>query len=201
MPTASKYHLGKTSYVLILMESLKEDGVNIQSLINKSSLRYFKLNDPEAMLPIPVIYEFFELVENNLGIDQMAVHFQKDFSLIKIGAYGQILANSKKLLSGIFFSLRNEKSNFTHDNNELRIIDGKRTFYGSRYSGKPCKGKDFLSKIDHSMQLEYAKNSNEEGWCPEEIYVTGNDATYVEKLFPNCNSKILLNQDKLKYLD
>lgn len=181
---------------MILLGALKKDGVNVEKLINKCSLKYFKLNDPEAMLPIPVIYEFFELVENSLGIDQMGIKFQKTFSLEGIGVYGQMLANSKKLLSGILFSVKNDKLNFTHDNNEFRILDGKSAFYGSRYSVEPCKGQDFLSKVDHSMQLEYAKNSNEEGWCPEEIHVIGNDASYAEQMFPNCNPKILLNQEK-----
>ena len=181
---------------MILIEALKKDGVNVQNLINKCSLKYFKLNDPEAMLPVPVIYEFFELVENTQGIDKMGVKFQKQFSLESIGAYGQLLSNTKKVLPAILFTQKYEKYNFTHDNNEFKILDGKTAFYGNRYSAEPSKGQDFLSKIDHSIQLEFVKNSNDEGWCPIEIHVRGDDASYVENIFPKCNAKIILNQEK-----
>ena len=181
---------------MILIEALIKDGVNVKELINKCSLKYFKLNDPEVMLPVPVIYEFFELVENNQGIDKMGVKFQKNFSLETIGAYGQLLSSTKKVLPAILVTQKYEKYNFTHDNNEFRLLDGKTAYYGNRYSAKPSKGQDFLSKIDHSIQLEFIKNCNEEGWCPLEIHVRGNDASYVEKMFPNCNPKIRLNQEK-----
>lgn len=181
---------------MILIEALKKDGVNVERLINKCSLKYFKLNDPEAMLPVPVIYKFFELVEHEQGIDKMGVKFQKNFSLESIGAYGEILSNSNKVLPAILTALKYEKYNFTNDNNEFKILDGKTAFYGNRYSGKQCNGQEFLSKIDHSMQLEVVINANEEGWCPNEIHVRGDDATYIEKMFPKCKSKILLNQEK-----
>ena len=181
---------------MILIEALKKDGVDVQGLINKCSLKYFKLNDSEAMLPVPVIYEFFELVENKLGIDKMGVKFQKNFSLETIGAYGQLLSNTKKVLPAILATQKYEKYNFTHDNNEFKILDGKTAYYGNRYNAKQSKGQDFLCKIDHSIQLEFIKNCNDEGWCPLEIHVIGNDASYVEKIFPNCNPNIRLNQEK-----
>ena len=196
MSSTSKYHLGKASYVMILIEALKKDGVNVQELINKCSLKYFKLNDPEVMLPLPVIYDFFELVEYKLGIDKMGVKFQKNFSLESIGAYGQLISNTKKVLPAILFTQKYEKYNFTHDNNEFKILDGKTAYYGNRYKAEQRKGQDFLSKIDHSIQLEFVKNCNVEEWCPIEIHVRGDDASYVERMFPKSNIKILLNQEK-----
>ena len=196
MASISKHHLGKASFVMILIEALKKDGVNVQALRNKCALKYFRLNDPEAMLPIPVIYEFFELVENTQGIDKMGVKFQKYFTLDNIGVYGQLLSNSKKVLPAILFAQKYEKFSFTHDSHEFKILDGTTAFYGNRYITKPSKGQDFLSKLDHGIILELAKNSNVEGWCPKEIHVIGDDASYVENMFPFSNPKILLNQEK-----
>ena len=196
MSSSAKYHLGKASYVLNMIDGLTKEGVNVQKLINKSSLRYFQLDDLEAMIPIHVMYEFFELVQKDQSIDQMGLKFQQLYSVNTIGVYGALLASSKKILSTILNSQKYEKLNFTHDNNEFKILNGKSSFYGNRYGAAPCKGQDFLSTIDHSIQLEVIKNSSAPGWNPLEIHLIGDDSTYVEKIFPNCKSKILLNQEK-----
>ena len=196
MSSTAKYHLGKASYVVNLIEGLKAEGVEVQKLIKKSSLRYFNLDDPESMIPVPVIYEFFELVQNDLGIDNMGLQFQKLFSLESIGAYGELLGSSKKILPAILNALKYEKLNFTHDNCEFKILDGKHAFYGNRYGAAPSKGQDFLNALDLSIILEIVKNSNDNGWCPVEIHLLDDNTSIIEQLFPNCQSKILVNQEK-----
>lgn len=196
MRNSAKYHFGKALYVLILIDALQKEGVKVQDLISKCSLKYFRLDNPEAMLPLPAIYEFFELVQRHQGIDVMGLEFQKLYSVNTMGVYGALLASSKKVLSTILNTQKYERFNFTHDNNEFKILDGKSVFYGNRYVTAPCKGQDFLNVIDHTIQLEFIKNSSAPGWCPLEIHLRGDDAAYVDKIFPNCKSKILLNQEK-----
>ena len=200
LSSTSKYHLGKAAYVINLIGGMKKEGVDVQRLINKCSLRYFKLDDPESMIPIPVMYEFFELAQNDQGIDKMGVKFQKLFSLETIGAYGDLLSSSKKILPAILYTLKYEKLNLTHDNCEFKFLDGKTAFYGNRYSTAPSKGQDFLNAIDHSIQMEFLKNANEEGWSPLEIHLRDDDVSIIEKIFPNCKSKILVNQEKYGFI-
>jgi len=196
----TKYHLGKAAYVIGFIEGLKKEGVPVQKLINKSSLRYFSLEDPEKMIPVPVIYEFFELVQKNQGIDDMGAKFYKLFSLETIGAYGDLIATSKKILPAILNALKYEKLNLTHDNCEFKILDGKTVFYGNRYGTAPCAGQDFLNAVDIAINLEVAKNANDEGWCPLEIHLRDDNTSVIEQLFPKCQPKILVNQEKYGFV-
>ena len=53
-----------------------------------------------------------------------------------------------------------------------------------------------MNALDLSIILELVKNSNDNGWCPVEIHLIGDNTSIIEKLFPNCQSKILVNQEK-----
>ena len=48
--------------------------------------------------------------------------------------------------------------------------------------------------------MEFLKNANEEGWSPLEIHLRDDDVSIIEKIFPNCKSKILVNQEKYGFI-
>ncbi len=195
MHDSIKYHLGKASYVINLIDGLKTEGVAVKKLINKSSLRYFQLNDPEAMIPIAVMYDFIELIQRDLGIDHMSKTFYKYYNLGKVGAYGLLLSSSKKVLPTILNALKYEKTNLTNSNCAFRMLTRERAIYNSRYSTDPCRAQDFMNDIDLSMQIELVKNANDDNWTPYEIHLRGSDTSIIEDLYPNCRAKVLTNQD------
>jgi len=194
LSSTSKYHLGKVSYVINFIEGLKNEGVDYQRLIKKSSLRYFILDDPESMIPIPVMYEFFEQVQQNLGIVNLGKSFYKNYCLEKVGAYGSFLASSQKVLPTILNSLKYEKTNLTNANATFRILNGCSSYYGVNYDSAPCEAQNFMNDLDLSMQLELVLNANDEGWSPKEIHLMGSDTSMIEDILPNCKAKILTNQ-------
>jgi AraC-like DNA-binding protein len=196
LSNSSKYHFGKALYVLVLIESLQSKGVAVQKLINKSKLRYFQLDDPERMVPISAIYDFFEIVQKDQGIDNMGLSFYSDYTLEAIGAYGELLATSKKVLPGVLNALKYEKENLTNDNCNFKILDGKRSFYGNHYGTESCKGQDFLNDIDLCLMLDFIKNATEANWAPYEIHLRGNNTALIEKIFPKNTPKIMTNKDQ-----
>lgn len=190
----SKYHLGKLYYALNLIEGLKDSGVAVQKIISKSQLRYFTLDDPEKMVPVFVLYDFFEKVQEDQGIENMAKTFVDYYRLETMGAYGEFLASSQRILPCILNALKYEKANLSHENNTFEI-NGNTSYFGNHFSTKPCKGQDFLNSVDQANQLEVIKLSNEEDWSPKEIHVIGTDTSIAELFFPESKAEILTDQD------
>jgi len=194
MSSITKYHFGKASYAINLIEGLKNEGVDYQRLINKSSLRYFNLNDSECMIPIPVIYEFIEQVQQNLGIVNLTKSFHGNYNLEKTGAYGLHIASSKKMLPAILTALKYGKMNLTNNTTSFKILNGGSVYYGTYYDSPPCNAQNLMNDIDLKLQLEFVLNANNEDWSPKEIHLIGSDTTIIEELVPNCKAKIVTNQ-------
>lgn len=189
-----KQHVGQVVIVLNLIQGLKDSGVNTDKLIRQSQLRYFNLSDPEAYLPIQVIYDFFAVIKKSQQIDNICVTFSDYFSLDKIGAYGELIASSKRLLPAAQNAVKFQKTYTSLENVSFEIKDDG-VHFTNKFIGQFTPTQSIIEDIDLGMQLRTIKLSNKVGWSPKEIHIRGTDTALIEHEFPNHNAKIKLNQE------
>ena len=190
-----KFHFAKLSFALNLIKGLEDHGVNVNRLIHKSQLRYFRLDNPELMIPVSAIYDFVEKVRLDQGIDQMAKTFANYYRLDDFGAYGTTIFASESLISMIKTALKYQGSALSHEQITFKIY-GATTYYGNSLIGNPCQGQNFLDNIDLIHQFNALKMANSADWTPIEIHLTGEDYSIAELFYPEGNYKIVTNQKK-----
>ena len=192
--SSSKLHLGQLALVLNLIKGLKNNGVNVSQLINQSKLRYFELSDPEAYVPLPVIYDFVAIVKKAQGIANTNITFQDYLHVDAMGNFGQLVTSCVRLLPAIQSAIKFQKVQMTHENPEYGI-EGKKAFYRNRFSTPFTKEETFIDDLELGMQLDMLRYCNGPDWSPDEIHIRGTDTTLIEHRFPDYKGKIMVNQD------
>ena len=194
-----KFHFVKLSYVLCLIRGLQDNGVNVARILKKSTLRYFRLDDPELMIPVLVAYDFVEKVRYDQGIEQIAKTFVDYFHFEAIGTYADLFFSSEKLISSIQNAIKYEGTALSHEQLIFKI-NGKTSYLGNSFIGDACQGRSFFDQIDLIHQFNILKIAHPDGWAPMEIHITDHDTSIAEHFFPNGNFKIVTGQEKFGWV-
>ena len=194
MSRSHNYHIHHNSVLFPLINSLQEDGRDLEQLMSKSNLNSFNILKDNGYLPSSVVYDFFELAHKKYDLQQFS-EFCKNYNGVNSwGEMGAFVLSMPTLFDVVAQSVKFESNFHTNAKTQFRI-DGPIASLTFRYLDRPTAGRRLIEELIFAASLDEFQHIMGDKWVPLSLSVKNSDLREIENVLPKGNYDLLLNQD------
>ena len=85
------YHIHHQSFLNPLLRGLNKSGASIDRIFSHSDLKKFNFQNPEAYIPMTVLYDSLQIVQSEQAVGNIAATFYSECQLDELGDLGEYL--------------------------------------------------------------------------------------------------------------
>ena len=177
-----------------IVKDLNQQGYGTSSLLKKSHLDKFRLDRPNTFVPVTCMYNLFELVQCQFGIDSFVKVFDESIDLQNTQQYGANFLSSTTLLSAAHYAIKHAHQSYTSEQDGLEIM-GPISRFWIRINDPDSPGKDLSAELMLGLMLKHIQMACGKEWQPIEIQFPGKKFLDLSRILPvGYSTRILLNQ-------
>ena len=99
----SQLPLSQISFISPLINHLKYIGIKTDPLLRKVGLSNYNLEDTSAYVPLNLVYNFLDLLEKQIGINDFVSFFHKVIKLESFPVLGELIISSPNVYSSCLY--------------------------------------------------------------------------------------------------
>lgn len=183
------YDIYHQSFINPLLRGLKNAGASIERISSKSNIRRFNFQNPEAYLPMDVLYDFLLTVSNDQPVDNLADSFYSNFQLKELGDFGEFITERQDLHTVILDGIKYEPVIQTNTKMNLEVL-GAFSRFSTTHLDPPSEGRQIAEEIAFSMAMKAFRMVLGDGWRPNVLEIPKKSGYWIEKIIPLDGVKI-----------
>ncbi len=187
-------HIAQAGFIKTIIDHLERSGSSVESIINRSGLKNFRLDDAEAYIPTDLMYKFLNNLRGIEGMSDFMEVFSVDIELKAISQWGERILLAPDLLSACKLAVANDKVMLTNETISLRI-SGHKAILQISYDDGPVRGRELHECINLAGAINGIKLAGGKKFAPMELHLQQESIPNLENLLPaDCNTKIFTSQ-------
>ena len=195
MPNTS-LHLIQVGFLKPIIEKVRNDGININKILQQSGLNQFHLDDTESYIPVNIVYHLLTALEKEDKIHNFLSYFMPTMKLVSMSRLTDMLAFTPDVLTACRLAEENDQIIFTHERMTLNI-NGSLSTFSSYFVDNPLPGRELLELLNLSLIINSFKLACGHHWWPFEIHLQHDNGSYLKAVLPKDHTiKILTKQDE-----
>lgn len=183
------YYIYHQSYLAPLFKGLSNSGVSMDRLASKSILKKFDYTNPDAYLPMNVLYDFFQSVRKDQDLNNLATTFYAHFKISELGEYGEFLTECPDLLTVLLDGIKYNHLFQTNSVMNLEISGATSRFTNIHHEAE-SEGRRIAERIEFVMILNAFRMVLGEDWIPLKIEIRGRTPEWLDDILPLENINI-----------
>jgi len=183
------YYIYHQSFIAPLLNGFKQSGASLDKLTSKCIIKKFDFEDPEAYLPMNVLYDFFKNAKADQGINNLATTFYSRFEISELGEYGEFLTECPDLLTVLLDGI---KYNHLFQTNSVMNIEvtGATSRFTNIHLEAESEERQIAERIEFAMILNAFRMVLGEDWIPLKIEIPGSTPEWLGDMLPLENINI-----------
>ena len=155
-----------------VMDFLDTVGAPTESFLQKAGIPLASLEQPESLLPLHLVYSFFEHAANAEGINNLGLLVAQQTSAYDMGIFGEMLREALTVHEYLHTGLQmigsltsGAKFWLTSEGNQMRV--------GQYLPGSEAPGFRHADLYTIAITLRMLRSFTHNQWSPEEVYLHG----------------------------
>lgn len=178
-----------------LLESLKAEGIHLNSILSDYLIRKFELFKADNYIPSYIQNQILVTIERKVGANCLAAEMNQVFGVKNIGRFSNYMFNTPTLLKLLQLVIRYQK--LMRTDYDMRLdISGPVTKYSAKINSAPSNSTQILEEIDISRIIDGMLTVAGDDFVPLEIGITSATSKYLEPIFPKGNYTVKTCQDR-----
>ena len=171
------------------MRGLRKSGASIDRIFSQLDLKRFNFQNPEAYLPMTVLYDSLQKVKSDQAVSNMAATFYSGSQMDELGDLGNFLADRPDLLTVILDGIKYESVLQTNTKCQLEI-NGKLAKFYTVHLDPMSEGRVIAEEIAFALALNIFRTVLGKNWRPIELQIPGYSAKWIEAVIPIDNTTL-----------
>ena len=170
------------SVFAFILDDLVAKGHELKPLLKESGLDNFDLSRTDNYVPAPMMYNFFEAVENRLGITDFLSEFKDAIRIQNASSYGDFALSTPDVLSAMMNSIR-YVNRFLSSETDSLSIEGVNSKFGIHNNDRPGSGWYRFAEINLALTLDHFRLASGHDWDPIQVDLPHQQLPDLDNLF------------------
>jgi len=187
-------HLAAVAFIKPAIGTLKTSGMPVCTLLRRSCLDIYDLNDPYGYIPVRKMYTFLDMVSHELGGDNYPVLFRDKLLITNAGIVGESVISCPDLLAAINYAVKYDYLLLSNERVGLEI-NGAVATARQWYTDKPAPGRSETELLSFCLMVDAIRAYAGSDWSPIAIQVQGPEIMGFDSLVSiSSETKVQFNQ-------
>jgi len=190
------FHIGQFGYIKPVIDELIDQGINPASLLKRSGLDRFQLDDNDLYVPVSSIYRFFNALDEQEGQVDILENFYHRIQVESISEVGETVATSADVLTACRLGAKYNSAFLSNEQAGFDVTGNKAMFWHRAIDKHDHVGGNAqLTLLGFSYVLSGLRIATGIDWAPLEIHLQSKSAPNLDAVLPpGANTKIFLEQ-------
>lgn len=170
----NRYHVGRAACVTPMIAALRDAGVPADRLLAKSGLNRFKIEDPNAIVPAKLLYDFLEIVAREETGPVIPPEVLSRYAWKNMGVRGAEFLATTDLRTAIQLATLPRARSLSNSTAMLQT-QGRRAEISATLESPPGLARTWFEHLAMGLIIDLCKAAAGADWAPLEVCIREDD--------------------------
>ena len=180
-------------YFAPVMNALEASGAPSSTLLKHTAFDKFKVQNPGAVIPVPVMLDLFDEIARAEGSMELPDEIGSRYRLDGLPGWGDALLSSPDILRTLQLATSPHARVLSHNTVSARL-DGPKAIFETSFPANPSNAQEWLAIMSFLLSLDGFRAGCGADWVPDEIDIASSNIDVLERLFDLSGVVVRTNQ-------